>query len=132
MNINILKTLMEKENISMYRLSKLSGIENKSIWNIVNNKRKDPQISTVVKIAKALELSNDEFAELCGYKVNRQSCIPLEIKDENDIHYGGNPLLGEWITGTCPRCKKDVQLGMNYCSNCGQKLLWENLENEKS
>ena len=68
MNINILKTLMEKENISMYRLSKLSGIENKSIWNIVNNKRKDPQISTVVKIAKALELSNDEFAELCGYR----------------------------------------------------------------
>ena len=68
MNINILKTLMEKENISMYRLSKLYGIENKSIWNIVNNKRKDPQISTVVKIAKALELSNDEFAELCGYR----------------------------------------------------------------
>ena len=66
MNINILKTLMEKENISMYRLSKLSGIENKSIWNIVNNKRKDPQISTVVKIAKALDLTNDEFAELCG------------------------------------------------------------------
>ena len=68
MNINILKTLLEKENISMYRLSKLSGIENKSIWNIVNNKRKDPQISTVVKIAKALDLTNDEFAELCGYR----------------------------------------------------------------
>lgn len=68
MNINILKTLMEKENISMYRLSKLSGIENKSIWNIVNNKRKNPQISTVVKIAKALDLTNDEFAELCGYR----------------------------------------------------------------
>lgn len=68
MNINILKTLMEKENISMYRLSKLSGIENKSIWNIVNNKRKDPQISTVVKIAKALDLTNDEFAELSGYR----------------------------------------------------------------
>ena len=68
MNINILKTLMEKENISMYRISKLSGIENKSIWNIVNNKRKDPQISTVVKIAKALDLTNDEFAELCGYR----------------------------------------------------------------
>ena len=109
MNINILKTLMEKENISMYRLSKLSGIENKSIWNIVNNKRKDPQISTVVKIAKALDLNEQEFAELCDYKVNKQSCIPLEIKDENDIHYGGNPLFGEWITGTCPKCKKDIQ-----------------------
>ena len=128
MNINILKTLMEKENISMYRLSKLSGIENKSIWNIVNNKRKDPQISTVVKIAKALDLNEHEFAELCDYKVNKQSCIPLEIKDENDTHYGGNPLLGEWITGTCPKCKKDVQLGMNYCSNCGQRLLWNKEE----
>ena len=74
MNINILKTLMEKENISMYRLSKLSGIENKSIWNIVNNKRKDPQISTVVKIAKALDLNEHEFAELCGYRKD----------DEND------------------------------------------------
>ena len=128
MNINILKTLMEKENISMYRLSKLSGIENKSIWNIVNNKRKDPQISTVVKIAKALDLNEHEFAELCDYKVNKQSCIPLEIKDENDTHYGGNPLLGEWIAGTCPKCKKDVQLGMNYCSNCGQRLLWNEEE----
>ena len=128
MNINILKTLMEKENISMYRLSKLSGIENKSIWNIVNNKRKDPQISTVVKIAKALDLNEHEFAELCDYKVNKQSCIPLEIKDENDTHYGRNPLLGEWITGTCPKCKKDVQLGMNYCSNCGQRLLWNEEE----
>ena len=65
---------MEKENISMYRLSKLSGIENKSIWNIVNNKRKDPQISTVVKIAKALDLDDHEFAELCGYRKD----------DEND------------------------------------------------
>ena len=68
MNINILKTLMEKENISMYRLSKLSGIENKSIWNIVNNKRKDPQISTVAKIAKALDLNEHEFTKLCGYR----------------------------------------------------------------
>ena len=132
MNINILKTLMEKENISMYRLSKLSGIENKSIWNIVNNKRKDPQISTVVKIAKALELTDAEFAELCDYQIDKQSCVPLYIRDENLKCYGGNPSNGEWITGACPKCKLDVQLGMNYCPNCGQKLLWENVENEKS
>ncbi len=75
MNTKYLKILMEKENISMYRLSKLSGIENKSIWNIVNNKRKDSQISTVVKIAKALELSNDEFAELCGYRKDDKNGI---------------------------------------------------------
>lgn len=125
MNINILKTLMEKENISMYRLSKLSGIENKSIWNIVNNKRKDPQISTVVKIAKALDLNEQEFAELCDYQIDKQSCVPLYIRDENLKCYGGNLSYGEWITGACPKCKLDVQLGMNYCPNCGQKLLWK-------
>lgn len=116
---------MEKENISMYRLSKLSGIENKSIWNIVNNKRKDPQISTVVKIAKALDLNEQEFAELCDYQIDKQSCVPLYIRDENLKCYGCNLSYGEWITGACPKCKLDVQLGMNYCPNCGQKLLWK-------
>lgn len=35
---------------------------------VINNKTKSPQIQTVVKIAKALDLTNDEFAELCGYR----------------------------------------------------------------
>ena len=49
---------------------------------------------------------------------------PIDIKDENDIHYGGNPLLGEFIIGICPVCKRDVQLGMNYCPECGKALDW--------
>ncbi|MEF2616019.1 helix-turn-helix transcriptional regulator [Faecalibacillus faecis] len=132
MNTEYLKTLFTQRKQTRYKFCKLTGFSSGALTDILNKKVKDPRNSTIVKIAKALDLNEQEFAELCGYKVNRQSCIPLEIKDENDIHYGGNPLLGEWITGTCPRCKKDVQLGMNYCSNCGQKLLWENLENEKS
>ena len=74
MNSNYLKNIMKKKHISMYKLSKLSNIDNKSIWNIVNDKRKDPQISTEVKIAKALDLNEYEFAELCGYRKD----------DEND------------------------------------------------
>ena len=35
---------------------------------IINKKTKKPQMTTVVKIAKALDLTNDEFAELCGYR----------------------------------------------------------------
>lgn len=128
MNSNYLKNILSNRNISIYKLAKLSDISDGRLNQIINNKTKKPQISTIVKIAKALDLNEHEFAELCDYKVNKQSCIPLEIKDENDIHYGGNPLLGEWITGTCPKCKKDVQLGMNYCSNCGQKLLWNEEE----
>lgn len=124
MNINYLKIQLKTRNISIYKLSKLTGLDDGMLNRIINGKTTKPQITTIVKIAKALDLNEQEFAELCGYKVNIQSYIPLEIKDENEIHYGGNPLLGEWITGICPRCKQDVQLGMNYCSNCGQKLLW--------
>lgn len=132
MNINYLKIQLKTRNISIYKLSKLTGLDDGMLNRIINGKTTKPQITTIVKIAKALDLNEQEFAELCGYKIDEQLCIPLDIKDENDTHYGGNSLYGKWITGTCPKCKQDVQLGMNYCHNCGQKLLWENLENEKS
>lgn len=126
--INILKKIMQNKNISIYKLSKLTDLDDKGLGCIINGKTKNPRIDTLIKIAKALDLNEYEFAELCGYKVNKQSCIPLDIKDENTKSHGGNPLYGEWITGTCPKCKKDVQLGMNYCSNCGQRLLWNEEE----
>ena len=33
-----------------------------------SEKVKNPRIDTLLKIAKALDLTNDEFAELCGYR----------------------------------------------------------------
>jgi len=50
--------------------------------------------------------------------------IPFNIKDENIESEGGNSLYGKWITGACPKCKRDVQLGMKYCPECGQALDW--------
>ena len=37
-------------------------------FTIINKKTKKPQMTTVVKIAKALDLDEHEFAELCGYR----------------------------------------------------------------
>ncbi len=68
MNSNYLKNILSNRNISIYRLSKISGIGDGRLNQIINNKTKSPQIQTVVKIAKALDLTNDEFAELCGYR----------------------------------------------------------------
>ena len=68
MNSNYLKNILSNRNISIYRLSKISGIGDGRLNQISNNKTKSPQIQTVVKIAKALDLTNDEFAELCGYR----------------------------------------------------------------
>ena len=128
MNSNYLKKIMQNKNISIYKLSKLADLDDGMLNRIINGKTTNPRIDTLIKIAKALDLNEQEFAELCDYKVNKQSCIPLDIRDENLKCYGGDPSLGEWITGTCPKCKKDVQLGMNYCSNCGQRLLWNEEE----
>ena len=128
MNTLFLNEYLKCKRITVYQLSKMTDLNESNLGKILNKKTRNPRIDYLLAIAKALDLDDHEFAELCDYKVNKQSCIPLEIKDENDIHYGGNPLLGEWITGTCPKCKKDVQLGMNYCSNCGQRLLWNEEE----
>ena len=68
MNSNYLKNILSNRNISIYRLSKISGIGDGRLNQIINNKTESPQIQTVVKIAKALDLTNDEFAELCGYR----------------------------------------------------------------
>ena len=67
MNTNYLKSILVRRKISIYKLSKLSGINDGRLNQIINNKTKKPQITTVVKIAKALELSEHEFAILCGY-----------------------------------------------------------------
>ena len=123
-NTNI-KQIITKRNMSIRKLSCITKLNDSHLGKIINGKTKNPGIDYLLTIAKALDLNEHEFAELCDYKVNKQSYIPLGIKDENTKSHGGNPLYGEWITGTCPRCKQDVQLGMNYCSNCGQKLLWK-------
>lgn len=67
MNNTKLKKLMAHKNMSIYRLSKMTDIDDRSLGKIVNGKTTNPKIETLFKIAKALELSNDEFLKLCGY-----------------------------------------------------------------
>ena len=79
MNIKFLKKIINERNISIYRLSKLTKLRDSGLGMIINEKREDPRISTIVKIAKALELSEHEFAKLCGYiddkKINKRRKI---------------------------------------------------------
>nr|WP_255376229.1 helix-turn-helix transcriptional regulator [Erysipelatoclostridium sp. An15] len=63
---------MKSNNWTTYRLAKQMNLEQNRIEKVVNGKVKDPRISTVVKIAKALNLTDDEFIELCGYKSHKQ------------------------------------------------------------
>ena len=68
MNTEYLKTLFTQRKQTRYKFCKLPGFSSGALSDIMNKKVKDPQISTVVKIAKALDLNEHEFAKLCGYR----------------------------------------------------------------
>ena len=68
MNSNYLKKIMQNKNISIYKLSKLADLDDGMLNRIINGKTKTPRIDTLIKIAKALDLNEHEFAELCGYR----------------------------------------------------------------
>lgn len=55
-------------NIKIYKLSKLADLDDGMLNRIINGKTKNPRIDTLIKIAKALDLNEHEFAELCGYR----------------------------------------------------------------
>lgn len=68
MNSNYLKNILSNRNISIYKLSKLADLDDGMLNRIIKGKTTKPQMTTVVKIAKALDLNDHEFAELCGYR----------------------------------------------------------------
>ena len=68
MNTEYLKTLFTQRKQTRYKFCKLTGFSSGALSDIMNKKVKDLQISTVVKIAKALDLNEHEFAKLCGYR----------------------------------------------------------------
>ena len=68
MNVILLKKFLMLKSWTIYRLAKQMNLEQNRIEKVVNGKVKDPRISTVIKIAQALDLNDHECAELCGYK----------------------------------------------------------------
>ncbi|MFR2722583.1 MAG: helix-turn-helix domain-containing protein [Thomasclavelia ramosa] len=84
-----IKQLMIKKSISRYKLCKITGISSGGLTDVLNKKVKNPRIDTLIKIAEALELTNDEFAELCGYrkgmKMGYHNKIVLKNSDPTDI-----------------------------------------------
>ena len=75
MNKNFFEELLNKKKITRYKLCKITGISSGGLTDLLNKKVKNPRIDTLLKIAKALELTNDEFAELCGYRKDDENGI---------------------------------------------------------
>lgn len=51
------------------------------------------------------------------------------------LNFNGGNEMDIWITPRtiiyeCPECGNEVEIGQNYCQNCGEPLNWR--ENEES
>lgn len=64
MNIRKIKDLMKEKNMSIYRLSKETGISDSLLGKILNGKVENPRIQTVKQIAKALNVTIDEIVNM--------------------------------------------------------------------
>lgn len=60
MNTEKLKEIMNLKHISIYQLSKETGISDSLLGKILSGKVKNPRIDTVKRIAKALDVSIDD------------------------------------------------------------------------
>lgn len=67
MNKIFLNKVMNKKNITVYRLAKMTDISSGRMFDIVKGNTKNPRLDTIIKIAKALELDNNEFLILCNF-----------------------------------------------------------------
>lgn len=57
MLIFVIKDIREKENISLYKLSKITGISRTYLRNLENNKRHTPNVAVLEKIATILKVN---------------------------------------------------------------------------
>ena len=71
--------------------------------------------------------ASDNNINILQELVNRAT--PTNVKQIED-HYFAETYDYDYTSGYCPCCGADVCCdetnAPNYCSNCGQKLLWDN------
>ena len=56
-----IKGIRESKNMSIYELASKSGLSDSYLSRLEKGQRKDPSISTVIKIVTALEISIDDL-----------------------------------------------------------------------
>ena len=74
--VNIILLLCQRRGITIYQLSKMSGVSHSTLDNIINRNTFDPRIRTLHKIATAFSLTVAEFLdfdELNSYSFDDES-----------------------------------------------------------
>ena len=61
MFVFVIKEIRKKKNITVYKLSKITGIARTYLLELENNKKFNPSLSTMYKIANALDVKIDDL-----------------------------------------------------------------------
>lgn len=61
MFVFVIKNIREKKNITIYRLSKITGINRSYLTQLENNKKFNPSLEVMYKIANALDVKIDDL-----------------------------------------------------------------------
>lgn len=67
-----IKMLREQHQLSKNKLGEMMNMSSTAIRFLEQGKRKDPQISTVAKVAKAFDLTVDELLEGTEFDIRRK------------------------------------------------------------
>lgn len=81
MFVFVIKEIRKKKNITVYNLSKLTGISRSYLLELENNKKFNPSLSVMYKIANALEVKIDDlfYTELDLEKLKQELNNSIEI-----------------------------------------------------
>jgi DNA-binding helix-turn-helix protein len=60
---NILKERLEEKNMSVYKLSKETGIFQQTLYSLVNGNTSCPRLDHAIKIAKVLDIDLNKLKE---------------------------------------------------------------------
>lgn len=72
MNIEIIYKYIKVMSLSILQLSRLCNMADISLGKVIHGKTKNSRIDTIVKIAEALEISDNNLLILCKYIRNNK------------------------------------------------------------
>ena len=113
--IDRIKKIKKERKLSNEELSKSSGIPIGTLAKILGSETKDPQISNIIKIAEALEISADYL--IFGEIRNSFSSASFDIvKIYENLNEEGKRRLLEYATdlSELPKYKKDSETKYAY------------------
>lgn len=61
MFVFVIKNIRERKNLTIYKLSKMTGINRSYLTQLENNKKFNPSLKTMYTIARALEVKVDDL-----------------------------------------------------------------------